>query len=240
MNAIKTLCTLSLTFLLNQACATSAPVSVFHRFDELEMSRDFSSQTISSKPFVTNITGLEKSAGPEENVLTPSQADGLLQEDFQSFRSDLTLHEPSLTAQEKKELKQILKAFAVRQEFPSEGYTFLQKPALINSWFLIADLEDMLIQRNVSDEEIKDENGKYISTKYSYKTSRNLAVRYFIYDPKARHLVFSGLVRSTADAVHDRIGSGDSGDFPEAPGMIKSLSQNFQKFLRALPAKQGN
>ncbi len=240
MNAIKTFCTLSVAFFLNQGCVTSTPISVFHRFDELEMSREFSSETISSKSFVTNITGLEKSAGPDENFLTPHQAESLLEDDFRSFRSDLMLHDPSLTVQEKKELKQILKTFAVQQEFPAEGYAFLQRPALINSWFLIADLEDMTIQRNVSEEEIEDEKGKTISTKYSYKTSRNLAVRYFIYDPKARHLVFSGLVRSTADAIHDRIGSGHDGDFPEAPGMSKSLSQNFQKFLRALPANQGN
>lgn len=240
MNAIKRFCTLVLILHLNQACATSTPVSVFHRFDELEMSREFSSHTISSKAFFSHVIGLEKFTSTQEPSLTSSQASRLLTEEFQNIRPELHVEEPKMSAQEKKDLKQILKAFAVQQELPAEGYIFLQKPSLIGSWFMIADVENMMIQHDVTEEDIKDQKGNRIDTKYSYKSSRNLDVRYFIYEPKARHLVFMGLVRSTSQAVHDRVGSGADRDYPEAPGMSKSLSQNFQKFLRVLPATQGN
>lgn len=240
MIVMRRLCTMAFILLLNEACTTSTPVSVFHRFDELEMSRNFSSQTISSKPFVMNVIGLEKLAKLREASFSSAQATELLAEEFQRIRPELTPHEPSFTLQEKKSLQGILDAFGMQQEFPADGYAFLQKPSLAKSWFLIADVERMGIEQDMKEEEIKDLEGKRIHTKFSYFTIRLLDVRYFIYDPGARHLVFMGLVRSTTTATHDRIGNGDESDFPEAPGKAKSLSQNFQKFLQALPKTQGH
>lgn len=221
----------ALLFLINTACTTtSTPVSVFHRFDELDLSREFTSQTIAQKPFVLNVSNLE----------SDRDAARRLQSEFESIRPELRVHSPRLTAAEEKTLRDILKRFAIQQEFPADGYTFLQKPALASSWFLIADVENVATHQNVEEEDIKDQKGQRVDTKYSFISSREVSIRYFIYDPSVRHLVFSGLVRSTSQAVHDRIGGGDERDYPEFPSLQKALGENFEKFLKALPSAQGH
>jgi hypothetical protein len=221
----------ALILLLNPACTTtSAPVSIFHRFDELDMSREFTSQTIASKNFVLNISNLE----------SPHEASRLLQNEFARIRPDLKVANPRLNATEEKKLQDILKRFAGQQEFPADGYTLLQKTALASSWFLIADVERVTTQQNVEEEDIKDHKGRRVDTKYSFISSRDVSVRYFIYDPAVRHLVFSGLMTSTSRAIHDRVGSGDERDYPDYPSLEKALGQNFEKFLNALPSAQGH
>jgi hypothetical protein len=237
---MRSLCSLALILLLNQACASSSTgVSVFHRFDELDMSREFSSQTISSKSFVVNVIGLDKFASSREPSLTATQATNLLIEEFHRLRPELNPQEPRLTAAEKKSLAQVLERFAERQEFPADGYNVLQKSSLATSWFLIADVERADTEREIKEEDIKDVKGRTVDTKYSFISTRKLDVRYFIYDPTVRHLVFSGLVRTTTQATQDRIGGGDERDYPEAPSLAKSMNENFEKFLRALPATRG-
>ncbi|HET9236084.1 MAG TPA: hypothetical protein VFO10_02465 [Oligoflexus sp.] len=221
----------ALILLLNSACTTtSTPVSVFHRFDELDMSREFTSQTIAGKPFILNVSNLE----------SPQDALRLLQKEFQRVRPELQVNTPRLNATEEKNLRDILKRFAGQQELPADGYTFMQKSALVSSWFLIADVEEASTHQNVKEEDIKDQKGQRVDTKYSFISSRDVSVRYFIYDPAARHLVFSGLVRSTSEAIHDRVGGGDERDYPEFPSLEKALGQNFEKFVRALPSAQGH
>lgn len=236
---MRRLCFLALVLFLNPACSTtSTSTSVFHRFDELDMSREFSSQTIDSKSFVMNVTNIEEYSSSRE-PMNAVQATALLQGEFHRLRPDLRPLEPTLNAADKKSLGTLLEQFAGQQEFPVHGYKFLQKPALASSWFLIADVEGVNETQNVTEEDIKDSKGQKIDTKYSFVSSRLVQVRYFIYDPAAGHLVFSGLIRSTTDAVNDRVGRDDEGAYPDVPGLGKSLAQNFQKFLRALPATQG-
>jgi hypothetical protein len=231
MTVMRSLYSWALILLLNPACTTtSTPVSVFHRFDELDMSREFTSQTIASKSFVVNVSNLE----------SPREASRLLQGEFERVRPELQVATPRLNPSEEKSLRGILQRFAGQQEFPADGYAFLQKPALASSWFLIADVERVATHQNVEAEDIKDRKGQRIDTKYSFISSRDVSVRYFIYDPAARHLVFSGLIRTTSEAVHDRIGGGDDRDYPEYPSLEKALGQNFEKFLRALPSAQGH
>lgn len=230
---------LALLFILSSACTTVTPVSVFNKFDELEMGRDFSSQTIHKKPFVINVIGLERLTPSDEAILTSKQAGLLLADQFQSYRSDLLIKPPELQAKEEKTLAVILKQFGVKQEFPVEGYTFLQKQPWHDSWFLIADLEGVDSQQNLTEDDVKDSQGKFVDKKYTYSSSRILDVRYFIYDVDARQLVFMGLIRSTTQATHDRIGSGRDTDYPEIPSIHKSLNQNFQKFVRSLPSTRG-
>jgi hypothetical protein len=226
--------------LLNASCTTtSTPVSVFHRFDELDMSREFSSQTVASKSFILHVTNADSYDSPRE-PMNNDQASRLLQDEFQRMRADLTLQTPQLTATEDKNLRDVLKRFAGQQEFPADGYKLLQKPALASSWFVIADVEGVSTRQDVKDEDIKDQKGRRVDTKYSFISSRDVSVRYFIYDPAVRHLVFSGLIRSTSDAIHDRVGSGDDRDYPEFPSLGKALNQNFEKFLNALPSAQGH
>lgn len=231
---------LALMLLLNPACTTtSTPVSVFHRFDELEMSREFTSQTIDSKSFVLHVTNVDSYSSPRE-PMNDAQASRLLQDEFQRVRRELNLHNPRLNAVEEKNLRDVLKRFAGQQEFPADGYSLLQKPALASSWFVIADVESVTTRQNVKSEDIKDQKGQRVDTKYSFISSRAVSIRYFIYDPSARHLVFSGLVRSTSESIQDRVGSGDDRDYPEFPSLGKALSQNFEKFLSALPSAQGH
>jgi hypothetical protein len=206
------------------------PVSVFHRFDELDMSREFTSQTIGDKPFVLNVSNMDSAR----------DASRLLHSEFERLRPELRVTSPRLNATEEKNLRDILKRFASQQEFPADGYTFLQRPALASSWFLIADMERVATHQNVEEEDIKDRKGQRVDTKYSFISSRTVSIRYFIYDPSVRHLVFSGLVHSTTQAVHDRVGSGDERDYPEFPSLEKALGENFEKFLQALPSAQGH
>lgn len=261
MNLRQGIHSLSLILALSiSACTTSAPVSVFSKFDDLEMSRDFSSQTIQTKPFVVNVSGLEQVAasgdGSEEPVMSSKQAAAFLSEQFQAIRPELRLQNLELTDKTEKKLTEILNRFSINQEFPADGYTFLQKYPLSQSWFLIADLEKAEIHQDFREEDLEDDKGKEIGKKYSFITSRHLDVRYFIYDISTSQLVFTGLVRSTTQAVHDRVRTGSETDafwsaiagtapsfkdtdYPEAPGLKKSLVQNFQKFVRALPSTQG-
>lgn len=221
----------ALIFSINTACTTtSTPVSVFHRFDELDLSREFSSQTIAQKSFVLNVSNLD----------SDRDASRLLHSEFERLRPELRVNSPRLTVNEEKNLRDILKRFAGQQEFPADGYTFLQKSALASSWFLIADVERISTHQDVEDEDIKDQKGRRVDTKYSFISSRDVSIRYFIYDPSIRQLVFSGLVRSTTRAVHDRVGGGDERDYPEFPSVEKALGQNFEKFLNALPSAQGH
>lgn len=240
MIVMRRLYSLALMLLLNAACTTtSTPVSVFHRFDELDMSREFSSHTIARKSFVLHVTNVDSYSSPRE-PMNDAQASRLLQDEFQHVRSDLNLEAPRLNPAEEKQLRDVLKRFAGQQEFPADGYSLLQKTALASSWFVIADVEGVSTRQNVRSEDIKDQKGQRVDTKYSFISARDVSVRYFIYDPAARHLVFSGLMRSSSDAIHDRVGSGDERDYPEFPSLGKALSQNFQKFLRALPSAQGH
>jgi len=237
---MRSLYSLALMLLLNAACTTtSTPVSVFHRFDELEMSREFSSQTIASKSFILHVTNVDSYSSPRE-PMTDAQASRLLQDEFQRVRPELNLQTPRLNTAEEKNLRDVLKRFAGQQEFPADGYTLLQKPALASSWFVIADVEGVTTRQSVKDADIKDQKGQRVDTRYSFISARDVSIRYFIYDPAVRHLVFSGLVRSTSEAVHDRVGSGDDRDYPEFPSLGKALSQNFDKFLSALPSAQGH
>jgi len=225
--------------MLSSACTTVTPVSVFNKFDELEMSRNFSSQTIQKKPFVVNVIGLDRLAPSDAAIPSSKEAGLLLAHQFQSYRSDLLINTPELQAKEEKTLAGILKQFEVKQEFPVEGYTFLQKQPWHDSWFLIADLERADAQQDLTEDDIKDSQGKFVDKKYSYTSSRILDVRYFIYDADARQLVFMGLIRSTTQATHDQIGSGRDTNYPDIPSIQKSLNQNFQRFVRSLPSTRG-
>jgi hypothetical protein len=241
MTIMQRLASLVMIMLLNEACSTiSTPVSVFHRFDDLEMSRDFSSRTISNKPFVVNVIGLEERLEDDNLRLTSVQAHHLLANEFTRVRPDLNLQELQLSAADESKRQNILKRFAIQQEFPQDGYAFLQKPSLAQSWFLIAHVEDMTIEKQVHESDIRDDQGKRVDTRYRHITSRKLGVRYFIYDPELQHLVFMGLVRTATDAGRDKAGVTDEAYFPEAPGPSQSLTQNFEKFLRALPAARGH
>ncbi len=246
--------------LISTACSTVQATSLFTSYDELEISRDFSSQTIGSKAFALNIVGLEKASLSSESFeskpLLASQAALLLTEQFQSLRPDLQLLSNRWVDKTQKSLNSILSSFAQEQHMPTEGYSLLQKEIFQQSWFLIADLEQDRIDQSLREVAIKDEKGAEIGKKISFVTARRIDVRYFVYDSSKQHLVFSGLVRSTTQATHDRIrteaesnalwnalaGSHETpndSDYPEAPGFKKALMQNFQEFVGALPKTRG-
>jgi hypothetical protein len=241
MTLSQRLASLAVIMLLNEACTTiSTSGSVFHRFDDLEMSRDFSGQTINQKPFVVNVIGLEDKLEDEKLRYTSAQADQRLTHEFNRVRPDLSVQELQLSAADETKRQSILKRFAVQQEFPADGYTFLKKPSLAEAWFLIAHLENMTIDQRVHESDIRDDQGKRVDTRYTHITSRKLGVRYFVYDPELGHLVFTGLVRSSTEAAREKAGVTDEAYYPEAPGLSQSLTENFEQFLRALPAARGH
>ena len=144
---------LALMLCLNSACTTVGPVSVFNKFDELEMSRAFSSQTIASKPFVAHVIGLDRAKATDAFLPTSQQASQLLTDQLQSHRSDLTIEFPALATKDETKLASILKQFGENQEFLAEGYHFLQKQPWHNSWLLIADLERDLAEQDLAAEQ---------------------------------------------------------------------------------------
>lgn len=244
------------SLLLGCACTSSHGPTIFSKFDELEISRDLSSHSIATKPFFINVTGLDQLSGEQDqSTFRATDARLNLTEMFYQQRPELAVQTLPDSVKTQQKLDELLTRFSKTQEFHDSDYSWLNQTQAKSSWFLIAAIENSRVDHDLSESAVKDDKGHEIGKKISLRASRSVDVRYFIYEPRAHQLVFSGLIHSKSEAIHDRVttASEESAllnfafgtqheirdtDYPEAPSPKKSLLRNFEQFLHSLPKTQ--